>query len=290
MNFYKLKQGKSRSYEITDKENFEKQTGNQQTYFQPDQRNYPFAVCPHCDCPIRIIGFYKEIKPKPYAEHWKFSIKNLADFIVSEYELCPYVDKRTSIPKETKRKSSSPVINKIKSLLAEQYDRIIYIIEKETGICILDNLAEEMMKNFTQSRSWDYAWITLDNLPWTFAYMQVAQTLYGRKIKTDNILYENLKNHPKVYLKPLSEKTVQVQFQNGFLDIKFYFTKHIRKIINDVLQETLNFVVTIDNKIIFEQKINVKENYFINMVSNPKLVKRYRLNLLDIAQKYIKTN
>ncbi len=89
MKVFKLKPFTSKSIKLS-KENFEKHTLKRFPYYYKDLKGkmYYFAVCPICNNPIQIIGLY--FNKKPYARHFKKSIKFLAEFNQEDYFNCPY--------------------------------------------------------------------------------------------------------------------------------------------------------------------------------------------------------
>jgi hypothetical protein len=130
------------------------------------------SVCTHCDNSIKIIGLYKQL------------------------EYCPYHDRRIRIPSKSKKPESAQT-ERLKQVLRDNYDRIIYIIENSTGLKISDKLAETFIKTYGVGRSWQYEWTTLNNLPWTFAYRTNGQTLYGRKVRVGSDLHKALIKNAK---------------------------------------------------------------------------------------------
>jgi len=270
---------------------FEEKTGFKPPYYTEENIKYPFAVCPQCDNPVKIIGFYNDIKPKPYAEHYDNDVEELVDFIAENKEYCPYYDKRRTISKTARRTVGISFVNEIKSLLKEQYDRIIYILEDELKIYISSKLAEEMMSSFIASKAWEYSWTTANNLPWVFGYMQTGKTLIGRLISEKSPLYD-----------AVSKKCKDVQFvpsrKNGyaklvskskFINLHFCIMHHKREIIHDLLNETMEFVITLNDRVIYKDPIKIDESYFLNLINKKENEdKRFRkTELLAIADKYV---
>ena len=88
MDTYKLRPKWTKINTIS-KENFEKDTGKLEPYYQVD-RDSQYAVCPACDNPISIIGLYNpNTKIRPYGKHYPKTVEKLAVYDRYRYEACP---------------------------------------------------------------------------------------------------------------------------------------------------------------------------------------------------------
>ena len=110
MRFFKLHQGFNRVFPI-EKEAFERATFQKKPYynFNASGQQVQFAVCPHCDNPIEIIGLYKKIRntPNPYGKHYPSSIPNLATYNQQAYEYCPFAKKQLPITPKSRKPFAS---------------------------------------------------------------------------------------------------------------------------------------------------------------------------------------
>lgn len=58
----------------------------------------------------------------------------------------------------------------IKEKLTEQFDRVVWMLEKDAGMKITATLAEQILMDHQAVEGWPYQGATIHNLPWTFAY------------------------------------------------------------------------------------------------------------------------
>lgn len=153
MRYYKLKQGiyEYEIFEIEEK-SFELNTMMKKPYYQENKNNemQQYAVCPACDNPIEIIGLYKKIKntDKPYGKHYPKSKQ--------AYEFCPYSSQKIQITKDHRKKLLTDFERNIYKLMKENFDIVEYVLSKAIDIKITRALAEEMLKTYIASKSWQY--------------------------------------------------------------------------------------------------------------------------------------
>jgi len=295
MQNVKLKQGNSEIIALN-KSVFEEKTLCRPPYYTDENTQYPFAVCPQCDNPVKIIGFYKDIKPKPYAEHYEEDVVGLVEYISEDKEFCAYFDKRRSISKTERRNTNKVFVGNIKTILREQYDRVIFILEKKLGFYISDDLADKMMKSFVQSRAWEYSWTTINNLPWVFGYIQSSKTLVGRMIKKSSQLYTAVSENGVNLCFEKTSKTGYEQLVkqgNNFVSVNYVIIHHERKVENGNLFETMTFIVTQkiggNEKTLYRDIIEIDEKYFLNLINaeHNEDKRRRKDVLLGIAKKYL---
>lgn len=292
MKIFKLKVGSSEIYEL-DKSTFELQTKQKKPYYTFNKSNeqIQYAVCPACDNPIQIIGLYKELKntDKPFGRHCKHSVNGLAEYNQQAYDFCPYSKKSFNITPQSRKRKLTELEKNIYYLLREQFDRVIYILNKVLDIYITPKSAESMLKTFVNGRGWMYSWATLNNIPWIFCHLSWAKSLFGQPIKQETEIY-----------KAISDKCPEVLFctderHNGysilsnkpseFVDVCYCLIHHHREIIDDELNETFELNVSNGkNEIIYSKQIKVDERYFLNLINKSNEQYRNR-KLLEIARK-----
>ena len=129
MNVIKLSTA-TNDYFPLNRKAFEKRTGiNVPFYSEPEnpQKSRHYAVCPACDNPVQIIGLYKQSAhtDKPYAKHYSANIKDLAIYVQSNYDFCPFSNKRISNSNK-KRDKNNLLTNKIIKELVTHFDKVIY--------------------------------------------------------------------------------------------------------------------------------------------------------------------
>ena len=184
MDVYKLRIEDTES-KIIDKEGFEAETFRRVPWYQPGSAGKlaQFAVCPACDNPVQLVGLY-ELPPNvknPFGKHATKSIRGIAPFDSEARNDCPYFKPRQH--KKTERKTRfDGVPRKILKLLIEQFDRVVYILEKETQLVLSENALRGMLQRYKGERGYLYTGATLRNVPWIFAYMSDATRLFGQKV------------------------------------------------------------------------------------------------------------
>ena len=116
------------------------------------------AVCPECDNPIILVGLFKptpESGRKPYGRHHKGSISELAVYREDEYENCIYANPSWKKSK-VKRSANSEAGKVLLRIMREQFDRIVYILEKSIEIKISKSFAEKMLTCYLDAEGWLY--------------------------------------------------------------------------------------------------------------------------------------
>jgi len=62
-----------------------------------------------------------------------------------------------------------PVPRKILETLIDQFDHVVYLLQKETGIQFSPELLKQMLETYRSARGYLYYGATLQNVPWIFA-------------------------------------------------------------------------------------------------------------------------
>ncbi|MFP7386203.1 hypothetical protein SFB97_11355 [Enterococcus hirae] len=219
-----------------------------------------YAVCPECDNPIQIIGLYKETR------------------------------------ESGRRSTSSPLANRILLTLEEQFDRIIYILKKQTGLLINKKLAKEMLITYLKNEGWLYKEATLNNLPWIFGQCSPAIPLFGRMIQKNSELHQVIQeNCPEVQFVPASFSSdyVQIKNQEGmFVTLYFTFLNHEKCVVEEEIHETMDFLVFRENRleeddIIFSKTLPIESVYFSNLALSKKYEDNRNQELLKLAKNMI---
>mgnify|MGYP001622854295 CR=1 FL=1 len=298
MRYYKLNQGIQEIFEI-EKNSFELNTKMKEPYYQKNKNDemVQYAVCPACDNPIEIIGLYKKLKNtnKPYGKHYPKTINRVAIYNQQAYEFCPYSSQKIQISKDCRKELLTDFERNIYTLMKENFDIVVYILSKVLDIKITRVLAEEMLKTYISSKSWQYPWATLNNLPYMFGYLYPAQSLYGKLILKDSNLYNTLKKKFKEIIFKQSKyyknyEILEVK-EGSFLDLEYSLILHNRKIQDNKLIETLKLSVSLGHplkenlKEVYSKEIIIDEPYFLNLVKKQENEKYRNKNLLEIANK-----
>lgn len=295
MNIIKLSVGTGPIYLVSPSV-FEAAALKRPPYYQNKGTPMFYAVCPRCDNPVEIVGLYKRIQP--YARHHPKDIPGLAQYSQEAYNFCPYAKPQKPNPQERKKiRTGLPM--QILKLLQEQFDRVIYILTKDTGIIFSEQLAEQMLTRYLAGEGYLYPWATLANLPWIFGHLSHRWNLWGRVIRKDSALRTVLASHRQL----LFDGKGQLRSVPGkFVDINFLFMKHRLRTEyteKDVeyaggsLKETLDFVVTGGNgnkpEILYKKTLNIDQGYFLHLINLPEEKARRNQKLLEIAKTLITT-
>ena len=286
MNFFKLRPGLRPVHKIS-RDKFEAVTGKMAPWYQREgDKITPFAVCPACDNPIRIVALYErhENSPSPYGKHTPKTVAGLAAYNQIAYDDCPYAHPGMELDRARRRPETDPRGRDILQLLRGQFDRVIYIIQRDTGIIISPALAKNLLDSFLGMQGHLYVGTNLCNLPWMFAYMTTSQTLFGRKIKPDSELFKALKCNKHI---SITEQSKVTSSQKEFLEITFCFIEHKITQKSSSHEETIKFMVKVNGEEIFHKILQIDPVYFHNLVNCPP-ERAYRdERLLGIAAEMI---
>lgn len=284
MDVYKLRTGLQPIHSIT-KEQFEKDTNKKAPWYQVKGNTIvQYAVCPVCDNPIQLIALYKrhENSPEPYGRHIPESIHGIAQYDQKEYDRCIYANPGMTLDKNMLRENDNHKSYAILKLLQEQFDRVIYLLQRVTGIIFSENLACEMLKSFLYMHGHLYIGTNICNLPLMFAYMTTNQSLYGRTLNKDSKLLNILKHNKDIIISDRNQVLTKKD-NNNFTTINFFFTDHKISQLGTTNVETIVFNVTINHDIVFKEKITIDPMHFHNLVNLPPERSHRNQNLLGIA-------
>ncbi|MET0017979.1 hypothetical protein [Oscillibacter sp.] len=298
MDIFKLKPGMSHIYPVSP-ENYEAATGQARKYRKESRTGESyFAVCPACDNPIQLIGLYKntaESGRKPYGKHTCQTIPNLAEYDQDAYLDCPYSDPRRT-PPTARRKAESRLSRQIIQLLHDQFDRVIHILSKETGICFSTALSKKMLEGYIVREGWSFRNAAPYNLPWAFVEGQVALPLYGQRICADCALHDAIAyNYPAARFEetPAYNSVRILQNAGQYVDLSFAFVSHKRSVRDEHLFETIDFWVyrgiAPKMETVYRNTLNIQTDYFLNLINLPDERSHRNQKLLDIADELLKT-
>ncbi|WP_392562237.1 hypothetical protein RHO12_01755 [Orbus sturtevantii] len=170
----------------------------------------------------------------------------------------------------------------ILTLLVEQFDRVVYVLENDIGIKLSDTLAIDMLKNYVAEQGYLYRFSSLHNIPWMFAYFSNSQTLRGRIIFKNEALKTAL-----LTLTPFtfaSKNADQVVNETGkFANLTFYFTRHKVKKEDESYTESLDFVVAYEGNDIYTQEIVFDVHFFNHLINTKGNDDKRKRNLIELA-------
>ncbi|KAB7693134.1 MULTISPECIES: hypothetical protein [Plesiomonas] len=285
MDVFKLRHTDIGDIPLT-RNNFEHHTQRKMPWFvieEGEQRQ--FAVCPSCDNTIQIIRLYDN-KQKPYGKHYMSRRKNgLGIYSIENYERCPYAARnRVQRPEKTSRRQESELTLKIKELLIENFDRVIYLLEKQLEMRFSKKLVIEMINDFIAAKGWRYDGATLQNIPWIFAYFSRSQSLFGRYVASKP-LQEAISQH---YPNAVWDRNY-LKSKSGYISPRFCFLHHQRRVVDHHLEESIIFSVSDDQQqIIFEKTLPIEGCYFSNLVSLSHDRGYRNWELVDLAKDFFR--
>ncbi|MGE4529885.1 MAG: hypothetical protein AB7C98_01005 [Acidithiobacillus sp.] len=298
MDVYKLKP-EDQGYSPLTKEHFEQDTRRQSPWYQKNTagEEIHFAACPACDNPIQIIGLYRIPKNtvQPYGKHLAHSIKNLATLDTVARDNCPYFKPRP-YQKSDRKTSIQGLPLKILHLLITQFDRVMYVMHKQTGIWFSRKKARQMLEQYRSERGYLYSGATLMNVPWMFAYMADSQSLFGQKIGDNRHLVEAIREkvpHAKVASDGRVQAAILPTGKEAFVNINVCFIHHrTHKVGDDAgIIEMMTMVVSteIHGEIVdvYKEKVTFDHAYFQQLIDIPDERGRRQPDLLDLAKEIL---
>ncbi|MFA0079759.1 hypothetical protein AB4427_16740 [Vibrio artabrorum] len=296
MDVFKLKVNDVNSISIS-RENFEHHTKQQPPWYQSldGRKESHLAVCPACDNTISIVGLHSgdtevneetgNIQPKsnrpPHGRHYLF--KQLGDLGVLDreaYEHCPYSGKQKLSP-GSKHSTQSPIPSKVLAIIETDFDRVLYLLKKSTGIQISYSRAKEMLTRYKQAEGWKYAGATVMNIPWIFGYFSRSTSLMYQSITNKNVREAIQAHYPSAQF---TGEYFNLQRTTQHINPCFCFVKHTRKTINEHLEESLDLVLSDDNgHEFYREAITFDPIHFVNLINSTKTT--YRDNkLIDLGK------
>ncbi|HDX1022633.1 TPA: hypothetical protein RNX26_001767 [Pasteurella multocida] len=265
MDRIKFDQNDTQNYPI-EKKLFEEKTHKSKLF---NRRNVSgeinqYAICPACNGPVQVIGLYKKLRntDKPYGKHINYSLSGLASYYQEDYDYCPYRAKRQEYNKETRKAEVNPLVRSIIQKLVLNFDRMIYLISKYTGIYISKSFARILLNDYFDSKAYLYPGSTLINIPFMLMYFMRANTLFYRKIDLKSRLAQALENCQELAI----DNGKICNNTDGYQSLEFCFIAHETKLNQHTLIETLLFQVMLNNKLIYEDKLELEPKYIENLI------------------------
>jgi hypothetical protein len=273
MDVYKLRVEDTAAKTIA-KDIFEGDTLCREPWYQDGSagKRSQFAVCPACDNPIQLIGLYElpANVSNPYGKHTVSEIMGIAPVNHEARECCPYFKPRQH-DKAARKERFEGTPRKILTLLIEQFDRVVYLIAKQTDVAFSLTALRGMLERYRGERGFMYTGATLRNVPWIFAYMSDATNLFGQRVAS-NVELSNAISELASEARIDEQGRVSTNTLPGkrrpFVDLKVSFIRHrITKGEEDAgLVESMELVVSrqqngnLEN--IYQQVIEFDHSWF----------------------------
>ncbi len=261
MDVFKLTMESSEIHDITNRQDFEALTAKKKPWVDYEfttmgRRTRHFAVCPHCNNAIVMIGFNDGSKIKtPYGRHYLarelWQLGSVRD--PEAYEVCPYHMKgQSTLNKDEKFPRISEQSIKLVSKLIEHFDSVIHLIQMRAGVQFSKNCIIKMLTAYQASEGWLYKGASEQNIPWTFAYLTLSESLYGQRIYRNEIRQALLCKNPHLTF----EQYRLIPTTGVFFSAEFCFLNHQRKVVNHHLTESLTFSIsTSDREVLYQNDI-----------------------------------
>lgn len=276
------------------KTKYQEKIGNNPAYVQQiDGEIKHLAVCPRCNNPVAILGIYKEISTAPHARHAKnVDIPNVARYNEYKYLHCPYHKRKANYVKEYVPETEEPQRQELYRIAKENFDKAIYLLQKETGIYITLDMAEQLAENYAAMRAYNYIDATVYNIPWYLLYSFPGVPLYHMIVKKDSVIYKYLLKTGLNLKDSKIKNHAYVENNEGYLLTATNYKYAVDE--NDELKEWLDFSVlrpdpnvidTLLYIVVGRFSINVDSYYFGNLVHYEEWEPRQKM--LDIADKYM---
>ena len=213
---------------LIDKDGFEEDTLRREPWYQygSGDKLSQFAVCPACDNPIQLVGLYQlpENVKNPYGKHTMSGMRGIAPLDTEARDNCPYFKPRQH--QKTDRKARfDGVPRKIIKLLIEQFDRVVYILEKQTHVVLSPKALRGMLERYKGEQGYLYTGATLRNVPWIFAYMSDATPLFAQKVSGNDELTKAILTRV-LEAKIDSNGRLDTGTKGAFIDLKMSFIRH----------------------------------------------------------------
>ncbi|QDF68702.1 hypothetical protein FJQ87_18530 (plasmid) [Shewanella sp. SNU WT4] len=293
MDVFKISSLSSAPIPIKTKEAFETLTKKQKPWMQLRSTAkslgwHYYAECPHCVNTIEIIGFTPTHTATPHGRHYMKHITGVGYLDHESYEACPYrARSEKNLSKDDKYSANHHLPSKALNTLIEQFDRVVYLLQKELEIKFSYPRLKQMLLDFKASQGWLYKGASEYNIPWIFAYFTLAKSLYNQQIVNNELQSALLKLEPKLQFESTTSpnKADRLLITEGlFLKLTFSFFDHEREVREHHLFESINFKVSSGARDIYSKKIEFDPLHFANLINLDENKAQRRLALVDMAK------
>ncbi|MDR1703897.1 MAG: hypothetical protein LBS19_04325 [Clostridiales bacterium] len=161
------------------------------------------------------------------------------------------------------------------ALLREQFDRVVYVAQKELDVRFSHNFIRKALQQFVNSYGHLYPWASVSNLPWVFCYLGIfRQNLYRQRVRLGSPLYlAILENCPAAdFLFEGGSGYARLESKEDMYlpRLTFRFTGHEQIArYGEELRETMDMYVDREDKgVIFHRRLEISELFFANLIRN----------------------
>jgi hypothetical protein len=190
------------------------------------------------------------------------------------------------------------VSRKILETLINQFDRVVYLLQKETGINFSSNMLRKMLETYRAERGYLYTGATILNVPWIFAYMSDSQSIVGQYVQKDADPDMIVAIQTKAKNVTINDKGQICGSTKTFLSLDVCFIEHRESKDGDsgalkdgdsgALQESMLMVVSTDsNHRVYEKVIHFDHQSFQRLVQTPDEKTHRRMDLVEMAKEVL---
>lgn len=282
-----------------DKSAYETATMRREPWYQAGSGDKlsQFAVCPACDNPIQLVGLYHlpANVSGPYGKHTTSGIKGIASLDTEARDHCPNFKPRQHQKTDRKTKFDG-VPRRIVKILIEQFDRVVYILERQTQVQLSDKALRGMLERYKGEQGYLYTGATLRNVPWIFAYMSDATPLFAQRVNGNTELTNAIRTQvpaANVDAKGRLGAALQPAGKGAFIDLKMSFIQHriVKESEASGLKESMVLVVSHSQKgvlkDVFKQELPFETRWFDNLIQMPDDDPRRRMEKVDLAKEVL---
>lgn len=288
MDVFRISTLSAKPLPIKTKEAFETLTKKQKPWMQLKSNAsglgwHYYAECPHCTNAIEIIGFKPTHTQTPHGKHYMKRIKGVGYLDHDTYDACPYRrEAKKGLSKEDKHDPEHHLPSKALTTLIEQFDRVVYLLEKELEVKFSVSCLKKMLFDFKASQGWLYKGVSEQNIPWIFAYFTLAKSLYNQRIINKDLKTALLNHEPKLQF----DKYKKLLVTDGlFLKVSFSFFEHEREVREHHLFESVWFKVSVSgSRDIYCKKIEFDPLHFTNLINMDEKKAKRDWSLVNIAK------
>lgn len=197
MKTVKLSKGLAETYNLEPAgEEYQEAVQNRRPYvvMENNIRKY-YALCCICEQPVRINGLDKlNSKKSVYASHAGKNVEGLADNNLDAMRECTaYLGGKVDRSSETKLVSTDKEVQTVLKTLLDNYDKVVYFVEQQTGLHITNELARKMLSIYVHNEYWNHRDTRNNNIPWILFEGLGSLNLTSCIVKENSELYEAIK-------------------------------------------------------------------------------------------------
>jgi hypothetical protein len=255
-----------------------------------------FAICPYCNNAIQMIGLYRgKGAQRPYGRHLAHQHFAFAPHNPAELAFCPYADPSNRRGSTDRRGSTASAA--ALALLRLEFDRIVFTLNRDTGVDISLKQAAALLNAFLQNEGWSYRDAHLRNMPWMVIYQGRNLDLFGLRVRDGAMRTSISTRNPAAVF--TSDDRLQSQKDDAgrsvFIRFELQFLYHRQVIGTDhQLRESLTLRVLDysgeamgDDASCFERTFQLDFDRFERLIATPTDRARRNAALLEIARRLI---